>query len=70
MGLHAVSVPSPNTKNGFPRLTRSTCPDSDFKNAVGPHGSSAHTGFDQQVLERQLGKLKRENRLLNADCRQ
>ena len=35
MGLHAVSVPSPNTKNGFPFFARVTCPDNDLKNAVG-----------------------------------
>jgi hypothetical protein len=33
--LHAVSVPSPNTRKGLPRFTRSTWPDSDLKNAVG-----------------------------------
>ena len=35
MGLQAVSVPLPNTKNGLPFLTRSTWPESDLKNAVG-----------------------------------
>ena len=35
MGLQAVSVPSPKTRKGLPRLTRSNCPESDLKKAVG-----------------------------------
>ncbi len=35
MGLHAVSVPSPNRRNGLPRCTRFTCPERLLKKAVG-----------------------------------
>ncbi len=34
-GLAGRQLPSPNTRKGLPRLTRSTCPDSDLKKAVG-----------------------------------
>jgi hypothetical protein len=35
MGLQAVRVPSPKTRKGRPRRTRSIWPDSDLKKAVG-----------------------------------
>jgi hypothetical protein len=35
IGLQAVSLPSPKTRNGLPDFTRSNWPDSDLKKAVG-----------------------------------
>jgi hypothetical protein len=68
--LQAVSVPSPNTRKGLPRFTRSTCPDSDFEERGRPDDRVGQAGSGQRRLERQLGVLERQQRLLHADGRE